>query len=96
MCLGIPGRVIAITDPDRLMGLVDVSGVRREVNLTCVVTGQVEEVVGCWVLVHVGFAMGIIDAEEARLTLAALAQLGETEEELAAMRQSARMLETAS
>ena len=96
MCLGIPGRVIAITDPERLLGLVDVSGVRREVNLACVATDRLDDVVGCWVLVHVGFAMGIIDAEEARLTLAALAELGDAEEEIEAMRQSARMLEKAS
>ncbi|SON53948.1 Hydrogenase isoenzymes formation protein HypC [Hartmannibacter diazotrophicus] len=93
MCLGIPGQVIAITDPERLMGLVDVSGVRREVNLACVVTDKVDDVVGGWVLVHVGFALSLIDEEEARLTLAALAELGEAEEEIEAMRRSAEMLE---
>jgi hydrogenase expression/formation protein HypC len=44
--------------------------------------------VGAWVLVHVGFAMSRIDEEEAARTLALLAELGEAQQELAAMRAS--------
>jgi hydrogenase expression/formation protein HypC len=93
MCLGIPGQVVAISDPERNLATADFSGVRRDVDLTCVATGDLNAVVGKWVLVHVGFAMSIIDEEEARLTLAALAELGEAEEEIEAMRKSTAMLE---
>ena len=93
MCLGIPGQVVAITDPARMMGTVDVSGVRREVNLACVAAeGALDSVIGEWVLVHVGFAMSRIDAEEAAATLAALEELGEAMEEIEAIRASNAML----
>ncbi len=92
MCLGIPGQVVEITDPVRKLGLVDVSGVRREINLACIIDENhpVEACVGDWVLVHVGFAMSRIDEREAAETLKILEQLGEVQEELAAMRSSAR------
>ncbi len=90
MCLGIPGKVVAITDPARRLGLVEIAGTRREVNLACVAgpDHSLEECVGSWVLVHVGFAMSRIGEEEARATLEILEQLGEVQEELAAMRQT--------
>jgi hydrogenase expression/formation protein HypC len=93
MCLGIPGRIVAISDPERNLGVAEFSGVRRAVDLTCVATGPLADLVGQWVLVHVGFAMSVIDETEAQATLAALAQLGEAEEEMDAMRRSAAMLE---
>lgn len=96
MCLGIPGQVVAITDPARNLAKVDFSGVQREVDLTCVLTDAIDDVLGKWVLVHVGFAMSIIDEDEARATLAALAELGEAEEEIEAMRRSRAMLEETS
>jgi hydrogenase expression/formation protein HypC len=88
MCLGIPGRVVAICDAGSKLGLVDVCGVKREVNLACIVDAShpVAGCVGDWVLVHVGFAMSRIDEREARLTLALLEELGEAQAELAAMR----------
>jgi hydrogenase expression/formation protein HypC len=93
MCLGIPGQVIAITDPDRLLGTVDVSGVRREVNLACVVEdGDLDGAVGAWVLVHVGFAMNRIDADEAAATLKALEDLGEAMAEIEAIRDADAMM----
>ena len=95
MCLGIPGQVVEITDPARMMGMVDVSGVRRAVNLACVADGPLEDVVGEWVLVHVGFAMSRIDPEEAAATLQALEELGEAMEEIEAIRASNEMLEAA-
>ena len=85
MCLGIPGQIVAITDPERLLAMADVWGVRREVSLACVAEGPPAALIGQWVLVHVGFAMSVIDAEEAARTLAALAALGEAEEALAAL-----------
>jgi hydrogenase expression/formation protein HypC len=93
MCLGIPGQVVAITDADRMMARVDVSGVQREVNMECVVEDHqpLESCVGAWVLVHVGFAMSIINEDEAVATLEVLNQLGEVQEELAAMRATASL-----
>ena len=87
MCLGIPGRIIKITDAERKLALVDVSGVQREVNIACVVEDgcPVEDCVGYWVLVHVGFAMSHIDEAEAAETLRVLNELGEVQQELAAM-----------
>ena len=85
MCLGIPGQIIAITDEARLMAMADVSGVRREVNVACVATARLADLVGQWALIHVGFAMSVIDADEAAKTLTALHDLGEAQEALAAM-----------
>jgi hydrogenase expression/formation protein HypC len=89
MCLGIPGRVIAITDAGNKLGMVDVCGVRRQINLACVIdeAHTVESCVGDWVLVHVGFAMSRIDEHEAALTLELLQQLGEAQNEIDAMRE---------
>ena len=85
MCLGIPGQIIAITDESRLMAMADVSGVRRAVNVACVATAPLSDLVGQWALIHVGFAMSVIDADEAAKTLAALHDLGEAQEAIAAM-----------
>ncbi len=91
MCLGIPGQILEITDADNSMAKVDVSGVRREVNIACIIDDDhtVEECVGDWVLVHVGFAMSRIDEDEARQTLAILSELGEVQAELDTMQTSA-------
>lgn len=88
MCLGIPGRIVALTDSENCLALVDVLGVRREINIAFIVDEKhtAQDCVGDWVLVHVGFAMGRIDADEARLTLDVLRQLGEAQSELDAMR----------
>jgi len=90
MCLGIPGQVIEITDPARNLASVDVGGVRREVNMDCVVeeSHPLEKCVGDWVLVHVGFAMSRICEAEANSTLKVLKELGEMQAELEAMKQS--------
>ena len=91
MCLGIPGQIVEITHPEHKLAMVDVSGVQREVNIACVVDEEhpIESCKGDWVLVHVGFAMSRIDEQEAAQTLEILRELGEVQEELAAMRQSA-------
>lgn len=82
MCLGIPGKITAITDAARLMAMAEVSGVRREVNVACVAGNDLEALVGTWVLIHVGFAMSLIDEDEAARTLEALRDLGEAQEAL--------------
>lgn len=91
MCLGIPGQIVEVTDPENNMAKVDVSGIKRQVNIACIVSDEMpaESCVGEWVLVHVGFAMSRIDPEEAQKTLEMLSELGEVQEELDAMRNSA-------
>jgi hydrogenase expression/formation protein HypC len=73
------------------MALVDVSGVQREVSLECVVDDYfpLERCVGHWVLVHVGYAMSLINEDEAEATLKVLRELGEVQAELLAMQESA-------
>ncbi|SFI46847.1 HypC/HybG/HupF family hydrogenase formation chaperone [Albimonas pacifica] len=93
MCLGIPGRIVAITDEARQMAMADVSGVRREVSVACVVDGPLDALVGEWVLIHVGFAMSRINEDEAARTLDALRELGEAQEALDAMAEGAKSLE---
>ncbi len=90
MCLGIPGQVVEISDATRKLAMVDVSGIKREVNLACIVNEDhtLDECIGDWVLVHVGFAMSRIDEKEAALTMEVLRELGEAQEEIEAMRLS--------
>ena len=92
MCLGIPGKVTRIVDAERYLAIVDVSGVSRETNVICVAEEgkPLEELIGSWVLLHVGFAMSRIDEDEAKKTLDVLEQLGDVQDELQAMRDSAR------
>ena len=70
--------------------MVSVGGVQRAVNIACIVdeAHAPAQCIGDWVLVHVGFAMARIDALEAERTLAILAELGEMQTEIAAMRQT--------
>lgn len=95
MCLGIPGQIVAITDDARQMAMSDVSGVRREVSLAPVADRPLQDLVGEWVLIHVGFAMAVIDADEAAETLEALRGLGEAQETLEQMAEAAKSLEGA-
>ena len=93
MCLGIPGRIVAITDPARQMALAEISGVRRAVNLACVAVDDLDALVGQWALIHVGFAMALIDEDEAEKTLQALLDLGEAQEVLEQLALSAEALQ---
>ncbi len=86
MCLGIPGRIVSITDESRKLAMVDVGGVKREVNIACILEDRAfEDCIGDWVLIHVGFAMSRINEEEAAETLRVLQELGEVQKEFAAM-----------
>ena len=91
MCLGIPGRIIAITDAASKLALVDVLGVQREINIACVlgVGESPQDCIDVWVLVHVGFAMSRIDEREAALTLELLHALGEAQAEVLTLREGA-------
>ena len=77
MCLGIPGRVIdTYREHDVLMGKVDFGGVTKRVCLEHV--SEVEP--GQYVLVHVGFALSVIDEEEAGRVFAFLEEMKQLEE----------------
>ncbi|AGN85457.1 MULTISPECIES: HypC/HybG/HupF family hydrogenase formation chaperone [Enterobacteriaceae] len=84
MCIGVPGQICAI---DGLQAKVDVSGIQRDVDLTLV--GSIDENgqsrLGQWVLVHVGFAMSVINEEEALDTLAALQNMFDVEPDVGAL-----------
>ncbi|AVY97893.1 MULTISPECIES: HypC/HybG/HupF family hydrogenase formation chaperone [Lelliottia] len=84
MCIGVPGQ---IRDIDGNQAKVDVCGILRDVDLTLV--GTVDENgasrLGQWVLVHVGFAMSVINEAEARDTLAALQNMFEVEPDVGAL-----------
>lgn len=88
MCLAIPGQIVAISDAARKLAVVEVSGVRREINIACIVDADhpPDACVGAWVLVHVGFAMSRIDEAQAAATLQILRELGEAQDQLDAMR----------
>ena len=90
MCLGIPGQIVGISSAEDKLGIVDVGGVRRTVNMACIVDEEhpPASCVGDWVLVHVGFAMSRIDEEEAKRTIELLTEMGEVQAEFQAMRQS--------
>ena len=68
MCLGIPGQIVAIDDAERKLATVEVGGVRRQINIACIVDDEHPPAacVGDWVLVHVGFAMSRIDEARGR------------------------------
>ncbi len=85
MCLGIPGQIVAVIDAARMTAEADVSGVRRAVNVACIADGPLEGLIGKWALIHVGFAMAVIDEDEAAAALEALRGLGEAQETLEAM-----------
>jgi hydrogenase expression/formation protein HypC len=63
MCLGIPGKIIAIADNG--LAQVDFNGIRQEVSLMLCPEAQV----GDYVLVHVGFAIQRLEHEDALETL---------------------------
>lgn len=74
MCVGIPARIVALEPSGPHTATVDVEGVQREVNTLMVDDEGLA--VGEWVLLHVGFAMSKIDADEAAETLAFMRELG--------------------
>ena len=87
MCLGIPGQIIEFVDLENQIAKVDVSGVKRNVNVTLLIQEGLE--LGDWVLVHVGFAMSKIDEKEAYETLNLLQQMNQVyEDELEMLKQS--------
>jgi hydrogenase expression/formation protein HypC len=81
MCLAVPGQVVEIQpepDPALRRAKVDFAGVRKDVSLAF----TPDVLVGEYVLVHVGFALAVIDEAEARRVFETLREMGELEEEL--------------
>lgn len=79
MCLGVPGKIIEVYERDGLrMGRVDFGGVTKEACLAYVPEAEV----GDYTLIHVGFALNIIDEQEALETLSLLRELDMLGEEL--------------
>jgi hydrogenase expression/formation protein HypC len=87
MCLGIPGEVIEVLADREDLALVDVSGVKRAINIGLLEPGEVGP--GDWVLIHVGFAMSKMDEKEASAALAFLEDMGQAyQDEMAALLES--------
>ncbi len=83
MCLGVPGEIVAVDDAQAGTAWVEISGVRRSISLACLLDEftTAESLLGQWVLVHVGFAMSLVEPEEARRTLELLAEMHQLEKE---------------
>lgn len=78
MCLGIPGRIVEISEDAGLrMGVVDFGGVRREV---CLAYLDDDIAIGEYAIVHVGFAISKVDEEEAKRTFEMLKEMSELDE----------------
>ncbi|GAA5179386.1 HypC/HybG/HupF family hydrogenase formation chaperone [Niveibacterium umoris] len=72
MCLAIPARVVELPGADR--AIIELSGVRKEVSVALVD----DVVVGDYVIVHVGYAIGKLDQDEAATTLSLFAEMAAT------------------
>ena len=78
MCLAVPGRILSVSGDDPLsrVGRVDFGGVVKEINLAFVPEARIDD----HVLVHVGFAITVIDAAEAARVFAHLREIGGLDE----------------
>jgi hydrogenase expression/formation protein HypC len=82
MCLGIPGKITEIHEAEgRQMGKVDFGGVIKETCLDFVPEAKV----GDYCIIHVGFALNILDEQEAMETLELFRQIEEVGQELEPM-----------
>jgi hydrogenase expression/formation protein HypC len=88
MCLGIPGQVVSTDAGQPDLAVVEVSGVRRTINVGLLEDDGLSP--GDWILIHVGFALSKIDEEEARAAMEFLEGIGQAyEDELRALAESA-------
>lgn len=77
MCLAVPGKIINFSGHDELRaGDVSFGGIVKRVNLAYVPEARI----GDYVMVHVGFAITIVDEAEARNTFEYLQEMGELAE----------------
>jgi len=79
MCLGIPGKIIEIYQKDSLrMAKIDFGGILKEACLEYIPEAKVED----YALIHVGFAISLMDEEEAQETLKLIREVAEIENEI--------------
>lgn len=83
MCLAIPAKVTALEEGE--MAVVALEGVKKRISVALLD----EVAVGDYVLIHVGYALHRLSEEEARRTLALMAEAGILQEELAEMGEGA-------
>ncbi len=79
MCLAIPGKIVELFPDQPHLAVIEVSGVRRKVNVD-LVRDEVPLAVSDWLLIHVGFAMSRISAEYADEQMRLLTMLGEADQ----------------
>jgi len=77
MCLAIPGKIVSLVPDQPHLGVVEVTGVRRRVDLGLLLEDM--PTIGDWVLIHVGFAMSRISEQDAAEQMQLLTMLGEGE-----------------
>ena len=78
MCLGIPGRIVELVAGfENQLALVDVQGAQRRINVGMLDTPPRP---GEMILIHMGFAMEVIDEAEAEQALAGLELMGQARE----------------
>jgi hydrogenase expression/formation protein HypC len=75
MCLGIPGEIMEILPDQPDLAKVDVSGVRRNINIGLITDDDPQP--GDWILIHVGFALSKIDEAEAKAAMDFLEGIGQ-------------------
>ena len=76
MCLGIPGQIVEVAGDNDHLAIAAVAGVRRTINVGLLADdGGVEA--GDWVLIHVGFAMNRLSAEELELVRQSLQMMAD-------------------
>ncbi len=79
MCLAVPGKILEIYEANGLpMGKIDFGGVTREACLAYVPEAKV----GDYTIIHVGFALNLIDEQEAMETLALLDEISKQDPEV--------------
>ncbi|MFS2158179.1 HypC/HybG/HupF family hydrogenase formation chaperone [Pseudomonas sp. Pseusp122] len=75
MCLAIPARIVALGENDT--ATVNLGGIRKDISLALVPEARLDD----YVIVHVGYALGLIDSEEAERTLAIFAELANVQQD---------------
>lgn len=84
MCIGLPCQIVRIHEQQPNMAVAQINGIQREIDISLVVNTDtpVSALVGQWVLVHVGFAMSLLDEQEALSTLEALCAMAEESDDV--------------
>jgi hydrogenase expression/formation protein HypC len=73
MCLGVPARIVSISPEQPHVATVDVRGTERDVNIAIIQPDEPQP--GTWVDIHMGMAVAVLEAEEAKMSLEFLDEL---------------------